>query len=530
MKNISVLDCTLRDGGYVNDWGFEDETTKRLIKSLLNAKIDYIELGYVGKVKGKEENSTYFKNLNNTDKLINECNGKFLVMINYGEYPSEELIYNKNIFGIRLAFHKSDWKNALKYAEELTKKGFNVFVQPMVTMSYSDKELLEMIMECNRIKPYAMYVVDSFGAMNSNDVLRLALLIDNNLDEKIRIGFHCHNNLQLAYSNSLKMINTIENREVIIDSSVFGMGRGAGNLNTELFLDYLIKFYNKDYDILPLLDIIDNNLSLIYRDHYWGYSVAHYISAIYNCHSNYASYLMEKKKLTVKHIENIIREIPLDKRLEFDKEYIDSLYKNFNSNNVYVSDNNKNQERFGSYIIEKDILLIAPGKSIIDNKEKLIALSKKENIVSIAVNHISELVDTEFYFFNNEKRYLEYYEKIKKLDLFNKVIVTSNIKADYSTSINYKTNLGITDESGDNSTIMLLNYLSSIDNKTVYIAGMDGYRYNEQDYMSTQLQLDYSKNKVESLNVSIMNELHSIRMKLNIEFITESMFNLFKSN
>lgn len=119
----------------------------------------------------------------------------------------------------------------------------------MVTLSYSDEEFLKLIRQVNEFMPYAFYIVDSFGMMKGKDLTRLFYMIEHNLSEEISIGFHSHNNMQLAYSNAQTLINVRSNRNLIIDSSVYGMGRGAGNLNTELFVDYLNENYGTHYKL-----------------------------------------------------------------------------------------------------------------------------------------------------------------------------------------------------------------------------------------------------------------------------------------
>lgn len=105
--------------------------------------------------------------------------------------------------------------------------------------------------------------------------------------------------MQLAYSNAQSLVDLHSERSMIIDSSVYGMGRGAGNLNTELFVEYLNENADGKYDIKPLLVIIDEILNEFYQRNYWGYSLPNYLSASHNAHPNYAGYLDDKKTLTV---------------------------------------------------------------------------------------------------------------------------------------------------------------------------------------------------------------------------------------
>ena len=109
----------------------------------------------------------------------------------------------------------------------------------MVSLSYTDEEFLDLIRRVNELEPYAFYIVDSFGMMKRKDLTRLFYLVEHNLNENIKIGFHSHNNMQLAYSNAQSLVDLHSDRELIIDASVYGMGRGAGNLNTELFVQYM---------------------------------------------------------------------------------------------------------------------------------------------------------------------------------------------------------------------------------------------------------------------------------------------------
>ncbi|AJA47301.1 hypothetical protein CPAST_c12010 [Clostridium pasteurianum DSM 525 = ATCC 6013] len=331
MRNINILDCTLRDGGYVNNWSFSDHTASNLIDSLIQAKIEFIELGYISEKSDKCRDTTMFSNVECIDNIITDYSANYLVMMNLGDFNIDNIEYNPNIFGIRLAFRKEDWRKALLEAEKIINKGFKVFVQPMVALSYTEEELLEVINEFNKLDIYAFYIVDSFGSMQNHDILRLASLVDNNLNSNVKLGLHAHNNLQLAFSNAITLVQTIENRDLIIDSSVLGMGRGAGNLNTELFANHLIRNCDKKYEIQPLLDIIDTSLNVIHKENYWGYSPAHYISAIYNCHPNYSTYLANKEDLTAKDMENIIKNIFEEKKHKFDKNYIERLYSQYMS-------------------------------------------------------------------------------------------------------------------------------------------------------------------------------------------------------
>ena len=135
--------------------------------------------------------------------------------------------------------------------------------------------------------------------------------------------------MQLAYSNAQTLVGLETNRNILIDSSIYGMGRGAGNLNTELFIQYLNENNDGNYELKPLLIVIDEILNIFYQKNYWGYSLPNYISAVHNAHPNYASFLDDKKTLTVEEMNEIFDMMDDEKKISYDKGYIENLYLNY---------------------------------------------------------------------------------------------------------------------------------------------------------------------------------------------------------
>ena len=311
MNKVHILDCTLRDGGYCNQWRFGLENVKKITLGLVEANVEIIECGFITNKTAYDLMVTKYNTVEQVAKIIPEKrDGKiFVVMMNYGEYEIDDLpeYDGSSIEGIRVAFHKKDLDAALSLCQQIKEKGYKVFVQAMVSLCYTDEEFLAMIRRVNEIEPYAFYIVDSFGMMKGKDLTRLFYVVEHNLKNSIWIGFHSHNNMQLAYSNSQILVGMQTNRNLIVDSSIYGMGRGAGNLNTELFIGYLNENYEKTYLLKPLLTIIDEIINGIYQNSAWGYSLPNYISAKHNAHPNYAGFLDDKKTLTVEDMENIFQ-------------------------------------------------------------------------------------------------------------------------------------------------------------------------------------------------------------------------------
>jgi 3-deoxy-D-manno-octulosonate cytidylyltransferase len=339
---IKILDCTLRDGGYMNNWYFGDGQIKAIIRALLDSKIEFIECGYLNDSVENSQNRTIYRSIDDPRELIINAGGvgdsssELFLMANLGDVDVKNLPENTyhdiNFAGIRLAFHIKDYDKAIKQTKILSSKGYKVCVQPMVTSFYTEDQLIDLMRKLAEppVDCFAVYIVDSFGTMDSKEINRLNLLINGWLAAYPHIGFHAHNNMQLAYSNAKYFLNHMrelnERRsDLIVDSSIFGMGRGAGNLNTEIMMDYLMREEGNQYGIDYVLDIIDD-IQRMHKKKNWGYSVPHLLSAIRKSHPNYASYLIDKGTLSTAQIKAILDEIPEEKRISFDKKLAEELY------------------------------------------------------------------------------------------------------------------------------------------------------------------------------------------------------------
>ncbi len=522
MKNrICSLDCTLRDGGYVNKWEFGYKNIKSILQKLVEARFDIVECGFLTNKTEYNKECSKFNTMEQIAEVLpkERNNTMFVCMINFGEYTAESIPENTGLYvdGIRVAFHKKNSKKAMELCAEIKKKGYEVFIQPMVTMSYTDEEVLELIKIANKIKPYAFYMADSFGSMNKNDIMRFFYLNDNNLHKDIRFGYHSHNNMQLAFSNAQSLCEIETKRKIIIDSSTFGMGRGAGNLNSEMFLSYLNLHTEANYNIKPLLTIIDDVLAEIYATNYWGYSIPHYLSALNYCHPNYATYLDSKKTLNVDNIDDILKIISDEKKNIYDKEYIEKLYISYMAQGITYEDN---VNTFKDMFKGKSVLIIAPGKSVEREKDKVIEICNKENVVTISVNFVYKYVKMDYIFVSNLRRYQRL---IENNDFFNnKIIGTSNIpQKGLYIQTNYKTLLNNVEFVEDNSALMLIKYLIDLGVENILIAGIDGYSTDlRENFVDEQMSFYLKNNEFELLNAGISKVLNEYKKLINIEFIT----------
>lgn len=518
MKILKVLDCTLRDGGYCNEWHFGENNIKRIIDGLTEAGIDIIECGFLTNKTPNHPDITKFNRIEEIAKFLpKNRDGKiYCCMINYGEYKIEDIdeCNGNSVDAIRVAFHKKDMVEALNFCRGVKEKGYKCFVQAMVSLNYSDEEFLELIHRVNEIEPYAFYIVDSFGVMKRKDLLRLFYTVEHNLKDGIAIGYHAHNNLQLAYSNAQLLADLHTKKDLIIDSCVYGMGRGAGNLCTELFVEYLSDNFGADYQLRPILNIIDEVLNNFYERHHWGYSLPNYLSANNNAHPNYAKYLVEKQTLTFEDMNNIFNMMDKQKKLSFDKNYVESVYIQYMSRDQLQTEQ---KIKLKDYFIHKKILLIAPGKSALIEKQKIIDFSKTPNVCKISVNYEYPFVETDFIFLSNLRRYREL-EKSKR----SKCIITSNIFSnEVYLRVNYSELIGNEKYVSDNAGMMAIRFLISCGVKEVYLAGFDGYSSNsEENYIDMDMALTVDNFTAETRNQGMNDVLSDLSKSINIVFLT----------
>lgn len=517
---MHILDCTLRDGGYINDWAFSNSQINKILIALKDSNIDIIECGYLNDKQGQSENSTLFDNLGTIDNVLSNinCQAQKVIMINFGDYDIDQLKSKKEtaIDGIRLAFHKKDLELALEGSKKIIDLGYKLYFQPMVTKNYTDIEFLSMIDKANHLNLYSFYIVDSFGSMTLDEFNKYLVLANNNLNKKVFLGYHSHNNMQLAFSNAVSMCTSNLKRDIIVDASIYGIGRGAGNLNTELISDYLNKSFDKTYHTLPLLEVIDELLNSLMRKTPWGFSPAQFLSASFNCHPNYATYLINKNTNHIVGVKKVLEKLPAKNKSSFDKEFIEKLYidalletKTLPRGTLEIPDNKK-------------VLLIASGKSMQEYEELINLKIKDDNYIIIALNHKPKF-ECDYYFFSNQKRFDEFKDIIN----INKIIITNNIfsEQDFDIILNFKDLAFIDNQFISNVAIIALNYLINNGCKSVEIAGLDGYdNKNKENYSYDETTVILDETAIKEQNETLKSSLHTLSEKINIDLITPSLF------
>lgn len=528
MRKISVLDVTLRDGGCVNDFNFGQKYMEMILDAQEKAGIDVIELGYLDDVYGSEAGRTKFISedcIYRNFLKFKKRDIAYVAMMDFGKFDVNNLKdrTNQGIDGIRLAFHKKDYLEAVLVGKEILNKGYKLYMQPMITMRYSDRELLDLIdvinVELSDIE--ALYIVDSFGEMRIPDLNRIWNIVDHNLKENISVGFHSHNNLQLSFSNAVEFIRISANRNIYIDSSIMGMGKGAGNLNTELLVQHLNLTTHSAYKISTLLEVMDQVINQLLGEFHWGYAPEFYLSAINGCSPTYASFFYDKHMLSIDMVNRLLSRISEDKKISFDRIYAEKLYKEFNAEQIV--DDKDTIESIRKRIAGRSVLLVAPGQSIKDNFDVIEQyISSKKKVCSIGLN-ILENYDFDYILSTRE----EIYKALVEID--KEIIVTSNISKDKYEKVhvlNYENWIIERDKVYDSSFVIVMNLLAYCDVKHVLLAGFDGYSTDiNANYYDAYLRHPLKSEQVKEYNVFYKNLICEFRNHgMKIEFITDSKY------
>lgn len=320
MKKIQVLDCTLRDGGYVNNWQFGEKAVSDIRYSLEKVGVEFIELGFVREEPNLPGRSVYDRMERVSETLLErQPDTIYGAMIEMANYVAPEKICfrsDKEPQAIRYPYWKRCLDEAYEYCARIKERGYLLCCQPTRAEQYSEKDFAEMCQRFSKLAPYAVYIVDTFGLLQKDDVLRLAHVAHETLPADIILGYHAHDNMGQAFHNACAFLEMdLGTRTLQVDASICGMGRGAGNLKLELILEYLNANWGKHYQLGPVYEMWDKYLRHIMREIPWGYHPGYFITAKNRCNPNYAHYYVEKG-LSAAEIEKAVS------RMEGEDKYL----------------------------------------------------------------------------------------------------------------------------------------------------------------------------------------------------------------
>lgn len=531
--DIQLLDCTLRDGAYITNGNFGAPCIQGIIRKCEKANIDVIECGWL-KNDAHKDGSSYYHLPADMTKYCSEKNSQktYVVMIDWDRYDLTQLPIcdGKSIDAIRVVFPHGKHREGVAVAAEIKKKGYKVFLQAANTLAYSEDDLIALANEVNSLGPVALSVVDTFGAMYPEDLDRIISILDRELNGDIALGFHSHNNLQLSFSLCIHFVATLYGkRNVMLDSSLCGMGRGAGNAPTELVANFLNQKYHKNYDMNEVFDAIDMYMTTFQENYVWGYSTPYCIAGMYQSHVNNIAYLLKNHRTNSRDMRNVIESMPVEDRRKYDYDLLENKYL---ENQAMKYDDSASMDALKKVLTGRNVLLIGPGKTTRDEYERIRAYIDEKDPVIIFVNALNPLYEGDYLFLISSIRY-DYAQEVHG-DQFKSVkkILLSNIKREPLKDeliVNYESVIKRGWNYFDNAIITCMRLMSRLSAKNVGVAGLDKFLsdYNESyadpylPTLSTQHDYDLLNREIQSI---LDDFVATVGDSMNIEFVTTTPF------
>jgi 4-hydroxy 2-oxovalerate aldolase len=287
MDRSKILDCTIRDGGLVNNWEFSVDFVRDLYRGLSSAGVEYMEVGYKNSAKLlNATESNYWRFLD--DQFLKEIFPekkltKLSALCDIGRVDENDILpRDQSVLDmIRIACYIRDVDKGLDLVQKFHDMGYETSLNIMALSHVHEDELIEAFQEIAKSPVDVVYVVDSYGSLDPKNTEHLVKKFKSHLPNK-QLGIHAHNNMQLAFANTLV---GVQNGVTFLDSSVYGMGRAAGNCPTELLVGHL---KNPRYELKPVLGIIEKYMVDMRNTWEWGYIIPYMVSGILNEHPRVA--------------------------------------------------------------------------------------------------------------------------------------------------------------------------------------------------------------------------------------------------
>lgn len=485
-NTISLLDCTLRDGAYITNGNFGEPAIRGILNKMVDAGVEIIECGWL-KNAPYRKGTTFYHVPEDLERYLPRKgeNRTYVAMIDWDRYDLANLppYSGKSIDAIRVVFPRGRHNEAIAVGRKIREKGYQVYFQAANTLGYSDEELVELADAMNEVEPVSLSIVDTFGAMYPEDLERIVHILHGRLKPSIKLGFHSHNNQQLSFALTIDFIQRLRDsgRSIVVDASLCGMGRGAGNATTELVASYLNKKCQCHYDMDAIMDAIDIYMEYFKENYQWGYSTPNFIAGLYGCHVNNIAYLLKNHRTNAKDMRNIIASLPSEDRTKYDYDLLEQVY--LQNQSLYVDDGEALRQLANSFA-GQELLLISPGKSTLRERDRIEAYIHEKHPVVVGVNAILPEYQYDYIFFANPARYG--YARDAYAGRFREVrhIVLSNVKntpEENELILNFNHVIKRGWEHYDNAAICALRMVDLLGIERVAIAGFDRFmtRYNE---------------------------------------------------
>ncbi len=527
MKNKLIhLDCTLRDGGYYNNWFFDRKLINEYLHSMKKLQIDYVEIGFRFVDKKKVKGPTAYTTESFLNSLKIPKNLKLGVMINAGDFLNKKqistLLINKSftekkkskISLVRIACHHYEIPSIKPIVLSLKSKGYLVGINIMQISERTKKEIKNIIHQINQMHIKILYFADSLGSLKPKDIRMIVSQIKKNW--KGEIGIHTHDNLGKALDNTLEAIKL---GVTWVDSTVTGMGRGPGNSKTEETIIELNKLTKKNIDLVPILNLIENYFKELKQKYGWGSNVYYYFAGIKGVHPSFVQQMIGDPTFPPDKILSNINYLSKIGGKSYIKELVTQNDQIFNSRDI-------GDWMPSRYLQNKNILIIGPGQNLKKNISKVVKFIKvkKPIVLSLNFNNFLNEKYINFYVASNCLRLLVDLKFKKKLTRpiivpYNKIkkLISQSIEKFKLLNFGLQVKNGVFEFLEKNAVTpnsLAISYALAIatsgKSKKIYLAGLDGYssdspRKNIVNEVFTNYFLTNRSIKIKSITPTLYN-------------------------
>ena len=507
-KNFKILDCTLRDGGYYTNWDFDKDLVKTYCKSMESLPIDYVEVGYRS-IPLEGYLGEYFYCPDFVMKELKEMmpSKKLVIILNEKDIRAShvpELLKpcQEYISMVRIAVDPANFGRAIELAKAIKVMGFEVAFNVMYMSEWKeDNSFLDLLEGLDNTIDY-FYMVDSFGGVFQEDVTGIINLVKSKTN--VKLGFHGHNNLEMALANT---ITAMKEGCEIIDATITGMGRGAGNLRTELLITYLS---SKGYKGITFGDL-SVTVALfedMKKEYGWGTNLPYMFSGAYSLPQKQVMEWVGMNRYPIASIVNALH------------------------NKKSFVDDNLSLPNLESKEKGKDVLIVGGGNSVRENNQALrvfLQQNKDLKVIHTGLKYISNFkkVENDQYYalvgFEGDKLL----DAIEGIDVSNKKFIYPPHPRKMGTLITEKTisssyelsSIDFTKASDDSPLAIAIQLAINLKVENIYIVGFDGYDTN----------INKSQFKLVQENQNVFLDLLSIK-EINLLSLTPSKYEKLKNS
>lgn len=431
---LKILDCTIRDGGHLNKWHFSPDCVKASYFAALKSGIDYFEIGYrcpsttpgLGDF-GYCTDPFLFSLFTASEKC------KLTVMIDAGK--SDTSLFARctpeitPVKAVRVAAYPYELAKAFELLEDLKEKGYEVFLNLMASSELNAEQLVQLKSWEKGDILEAVTFADSFGSFIPSDIPGHVATLRNL--GFTRIGFHPHNNLQMSFANTLR---AIEEGVSVVDASIFGMGRGSGNLPVEVLVGYLEKQGAQSYNTVPYLDVIERFYLDLFKELNWGYKIQSLMGGLKNIHPYYIDDLFRRKNYTVDEIWNALDIVKESCPISYSVEKLNQALENrfytpltpekvqaacaalgdqleiIPAADAFETDAKAISGRHAG----RKFVILANGPSIVERQAEIARFVEQEDAVTIGLNYLPKGIAPDYHLMVSRKRFLKYASKVSQ--------------------------------------------------------------------------------------------------------------------